>query len=721
MGLIRSFVKRVSAPLRDVPPPAGGSAWSQWSQLGWQQPLQGERNYMRDVGDGSDSNAIGAVVDFIATAFMEAPVELLNAANGTAIDHHPMTEKIKRPNPYYSGTLLWMSTVSDFLLSGNSYWLKRRSASGGVAEYWWAPHWTMIPFGSPDGMTFIEHYRYTPGGPNSMSELDPSEVVHFRWGLDPKNPRLGQSRVARLLREIYTDEEAARFTAAVLRNGGAPSVVLAPKGEAGLTPAEAADTKADLIAKTTGDNKGQPLVMLAPTELHQYGFSPQQMDLSAIRAIPEGRIAAAFGIPAAVIGFLIGMNSTKVGATLAELRQLAYESGVAPKQVLFADELSTQVLPDYTSTPEANIVRFDLSKVRVLQEDLNKSGERLVAEVNAGIRSIEEARPEIGLDALFTPGDHIVLAKNVEIVPVDSLDELAANAMLPPPPAQLPPGQPPMQLPPPRIAARRVLMARPSRQQVTFLRAMDREHQHTMALFADDLQRAFDGLGEMAVGALERTGISFAADPQDAALVAAIIEQLGLDAWREQQLVALFGRQYQRMALSTYRIMGDTFELGLGTDLPDPVAREVVALGGKRVGLIDLTAQTKQALFDALSQARTDGLGPVEAARLIRQYVPAGRFTAMEAAREGSGVRYRSEMIARTETLYAQNVSVHEAGKAAGFTQYLAFDNRTGFNDEECMNRNGVEFDEEGMIAERESEHPNGTLSFSPVPGSQAA
>lgn len=704
MSRLAKLAQRIVAP-RDIPVPTGSGAF--WDDRGWRQPLFGERDYMRDVGDGSDNNAIQAIFNFIVNQMMEAPVQVLNKADRSAIPDHPMTEKISRPNPYYSGTLLWSGTRRDWLADGNGYWLIIPDAAGGDAEYWWAPHWTMEPKGSADGKVFIEYYEYRPGGANSMIKLDPSLVVHFRWGLDPQNPRKGFSPLKGLLREVFTDEEAARFTSGLLRNAGAPGLVLAPTGDASLTPAEATDVKADLIAKTTGDHRGEPLVMYTPTQISTYGFSPQQMDLSSIRAVSESRFASAYGIPAAVIGFLTGMKQTAVGATLNELRQLAYESGIAPKLVLFADELGTQLLPHYTSTPENFIVTHDLSRVRVLQEDENARSTRLLAQYAGSAISVEEIRADLGRDPEFTPGDHVIVASSVDVIPVDQLDAIQ-------------PSQPQLLQPPPRIAAKRTMLARPSLQQVAFLREIDRAHQRNMTAFTDDLHRAFDDLGGMAEAAIDRAGVRLSLEG-DAATVALILAQMGLDAWTIAELVPLFGRQYQRMASSTYQAMGNTFELGVGTDLPDPVAREVIAIGGKRVGLIDLTAQTRQALFDALAQAREEGLGPVESSRLIRQYVGAGRYTEMERAKAGAGVRFRAETIARTETLYAQNVSVLEAGRAAGFTKYLAFDNRTGFDDADCMSRDGTEFDEAGMIAERDSEHPRGTLSFSPVPGSQVA
>jgi len=147
----------------------------------------------------------------------------------------------------------------------------------------------------------------------------------------------------------------------------------------------------------------------------------------------------------------------------------------------------------------------------------------------------------------------------------------------------------------------------------------------------------------------------------------------------------------------------------LAIGVRDTVAELIVREGGRKAGLVDLRAETRQALLSALADAREAGFGIPQTARLIREYVPAGRFTT-------AGAAYRAKLIARTETRWATNVSVAQIGAAAGFERWRAFDNRTGFGDEECVARDGQEFTEDEMMAEMDAEHPNGTLSFAPVP-----
>ena len=221
--------------------------------------------------------------------------------------------------------------------------------------------------------------------------------------------------------------------------------------------------------------------------------------------------------------------------------------------------------------------------------------------------------------------------------------------------------------------------------------------------FASDLERQFHTLGRRVARAY-RDLTPAGQDLND--LVVQVLAEADIPTWQQAQLTPAFERHYRRVLETT---MDDIRSVvGVGVNLPDPVAREIVATGGRRMGLLDLNRDTRRSLFTALTQAREEGLGPRAAARRIRDHVPAGRFV-------NAGSRYRATMIARTETKFAQNVSALQTYRNMDVvTGVRAFDAQRGPTDAECEARNGeiYTFDEaEALIA---SEHPNGTLSLAP-------
>ena len=66
-------------------------------------------DYGRAVGRGDGSSVVMAPVKFIQRVFPEAPLKLrkINQNDEEILDDHPFIQKIRKPNPFYSGNNLW--------------------------------------------------------------------------------------------------------------------------------------------------------------------------------------------------------------------------------------------------------------------------------------------------------------------------------------------------------------------------------------------------------------------------------------------------------------------------------------------------------------------------------------------------------------------------------------------------------------------------------------
>jgi HK97 family phage portal protein len=398
-------------------------------------------NYQAEVVPDT-SSILMACVEWICRTFPEAPVRVCRVnADGEdeEIADHPLKLLLDTPNPYYPGEVLWSATLADRTLTGNAYWLKVRSAAARTVELYWVPSWSMEPKGNAD--TFITHYEYRPDTSKEPVSYRPQDVVHFRYGrFDPQNMRKAATPLRPLYRELFTDDEAANYTASMLRNVGVPPVVLSPT-DPSMTPSreELEQTKQRYQEVTTGDNRGQVLVMYGPTKVDKLGYNPSEMNLGTLRSVPEERVSAVLGIPAAVVGLGSGLANTKVGATMAEMRDQAYESNIIPTQRLMSAELRSQLLPDFGNV--ANLkVDFDYGKVRVLQEDQDSLHARAREDLKSGGISLNEFRQMIGLQPLAS-ADGDVFYIPTTLAPT-SPDQLVPEVQPVPPALQaLPPGQ----------------------------------------------------------------------------------------------------------------------------------------------------------------------------------------------------------------------------------------------------------------------------------------
>ena len=197
-----------------------------------------------------------------------------------------------------------------WIISGNVFFYKVRNKLGDVIELWYLPHHLVEPRWEP-GDSFIDYYAYSVDG--FEHKLKPSDVIHFRNGIDPGNPRMGLSDIASALREIYTDNEASNFSALLMKNNGVGPFAISPEAQLNLDDKERKRMSDAFQRKTGGYKRGKPFISGSPFKIIKTGFSPDELDLSKLRHLPEETIASLTGIPAIVLQF--GAGGSAVGQT----------------------------------------------------------------------------------------------------------------------------------------------------------------------------------------------------------------------------------------------------------------------------------------------------------------------------------------------------------------------------------------------------------------------
>jgi HK97 family phage portal protein len=763
----------------------------------------GNRNYQSQLTDPTDKSLIMAVLLWIARRWPEAPMYLERnmGKKDEAIYEHPLLAKLKRPNAYYSGNTLWFGVILSLVWDGNGYIVKVRKGDLSITELWYVPHFLIEPKVYNGSTNFIDFYEYTPGGKVPV-KIMPEDIIHFRYGIDPFNPRKGLAPLKSIARDAATDEEADLFAVSLLKNMGVPGLLFTPDFTAGqVAQFNPDEVKKYLKDNFTGEHRGEPLVAKGPTKVEQFGFDPKKMDLATLRAIPEERVCAVTGIPAAVVGFGSGLAQTKVGATMRELREMAYEDGIIPLQRIVGPEIQTQLLDDFEPRPDEWTVKFDLSQVRVLQEDQNNLHKRISDDFNNGILYLDEARTELGFETSkdqhirrvpFSVTEEqaktaILESEEGEINPtdiqqtalngaqVDALTTLAsqvAEGMLPLDTARaiaeaafptisqellssifsgLESFEPTIQPQPANIGEKTRGIKSISRIDRAYYQAQLRAYDHLRVAYSNDLVDGFEVLGSKIIEAydlyMSSNQLRGNLNAEKKAIEEFTAQELMDFVVSAQSIIAIaeasgslantlnWQGQYLAVAKATLNNINAVF--GLKLNLTDPVQREILAKGGRHFDLVGVNKQTQEAIYKALAEARSEGLGPREVARLIRSNVEgAGMYPGVyqeaydraiargwsedKAANAGNRAarQYRAEVISRTETKYAQNMSSMEISKGSGtFNAMMVFDGiygepRSGAVD---VSANGqiVSFEDAQLVID--DEHPQGTLSLTPV------
>lgn len=403
-------------------------------------------DYRSEVGDPASNSIVGATVGWIARNFPEAPVRIvkegttdiafLPAATGPGA----MLRLLERPNQYFSGVLQWTATVVDRIVDGNAYWFKVRARGGRVRELWWLPAHMVEPRWDPrDPTVFISHYEYTVDG--TIYRIRREDMVHFRNGLDPLNPRKGRSKLYSLLREIFTDDEAANFTASLMRNLGVPGVVIAP-ANTGLATGkiDAEGVKTTFMEKFGGDKRGEPMVMTSPTEIKVLSWSPEQMNLTALRRIPEERISGGLGVPAMVAQLGAGLERSSF-TNYSEANVAAYTQGVIPDQRFMAAEIEVQLLPEFADIDRENVdVWFDWTKVAAMQFAVAQVWKSQESAATKGLTKRSDFKRAVGLkveagdDVYIMPNNYVAVPAGGQKSPSQLLIPAGSGATVEPVP-----------------------------------------------------------------------------------------------------------------------------------------------------------------------------------------------------------------------------------------------------------------------------------------------
>jgi HK97 family phage portal protein len=377
------------------------------------------RTFPYENTDPLGDSAVVNVLAWIQRNFVQAEFEVyreLADDEDETIDNHPLTRLMDRPNAGYDAQALWAGTLLSYHLDGNAYWIKARNARGfGVpTEIWYEPHWGIKPHWPEDGSAFIDYYERRING--TIERIPVENVVHFRNGINPANPRYGLAPLKAALLQVFTDTEVSLWVAALCRNMAIPGVIVSPTEPIGMTESKADQIKQTWKRKFGGDSRGEPLILDFQADIKTLGYDPKQMDFGSITNLAESRISGAMGVPAIVAGLSAGLDSSTY-SNLENLKKSAFEECLIPTWKAFEKTVERYLLPDFERDVTAISCEFDTSEIRALQENQSEKEIRAIAAFQAGVTTLNEARAQFGYDPMPSGDYHIMSSSYKPIVP----------------------------------------------------------------------------------------------------------------------------------------------------------------------------------------------------------------------------------------------------------------------------------------------------------------
>jgi len=290
---------------------------------------------------------------------------------------------------------LWKETAAWWFLEGEAFWWFGPDYAGGVPKE--------IHVLDPRRM---RHEGETRGGielgfgnkPRRwflMSGTEPlpifaDEIIHFRdW--NPWNPARGVNPLIALSLELEQDFYANKANTQLLKNNAIPQGIL--KTEQSLRPEEADQLERRWESKYGASKANRKIAVLGRgTHFEALSFTPEVVKLFELKRWNLYTILAKFGIPPRVAN-ISDRSAALSGKDTAEQHSAFWKFTLIPILRQFEQTLESQF---FARLGLKERCLFDLRDIPELQESEDAQSRRDIAEVNAGIKTINDVLRERG-------------------------------------------------------------------------------------------------------------------------------------------------------------------------------------------------------------------------------------------------------------------------------------------------------------------------------------
>lgn len=308
--------------------------------------------------------------------------------DGRTADGSPASRLFRAPNGSLSGFELWMETCAWWSLEGEAFWWFGKDYTFGVPKELHVLNPRRMLHEVADGR--VVRWLYTGDDEYEPFTMTGDEVIHFRqW--NPLNRWRGICPLATLGTEIEQDVAAGRQNTALLEEGGIPKGLL--KSDQLITEPEADQLERRWERKYGTTASRKVAVLGKGTEYQQLTFSPDVLQLYEMKKWNLYTILAKYGIPPRVANIMDSKSSLS-GSDTKEQHAAFWKYTLIP------------LLQEFEQVTEIQFFRrlgleergtFNLNAIPELQESEDAQSSRDIAEINAGLKTINDVLRERGL------------------------------------------------------------------------------------------------------------------------------------------------------------------------------------------------------------------------------------------------------------------------------------------------------------------------------------
>jgi HK97 family phage portal protein len=308
---------------------------------------------------------------------------------------HPILNLLYMPNQYMTKTEFQYITISHLLLAGEAFWFVVRNRMGMPVE--------MYPL-YPDRMklvfsegTIIGSYEYkSPGG--SVVSIEPKDIIHHKRP-NPTNIWRGFGTVRAAARAVDTDANAADYNKNFFVNAAKPSLALIYPNQ--LEDEDFERLKEEIVEDYTGTaNAHKTMVYDNDVKIQTIGAAQKDMEFLEGRKFNRDQILAMWRISASMLGINEDANRASVDADDYKFAK----RNIKPKMAALCDRITA----DLASQFDTKII---IDFTDPVPEDKEFEMKRDTESVNT-IETVNEIRARRGMDPI-KGGDSLYVPMNM--------------------------------------------------------------------------------------------------------------------------------------------------------------------------------------------------------------------------------------------------------------------------------------------------------------------
>ncbi|GHU62726.1 hypothetical protein FACS189445_5850 [Spirochaetia bacterium] len=316
--------------------------------------------------------------------------------DGDEVKYGPLYDLFRRPNETASRYEIWRETAAWWLLEGESFWWFGDNYSGGLPKELIVLNPRLMRCEYEAEQKTIPSIHRRPHRrwfyQSSLGEIPilQDELIHFReW--NPFNPVRGINPLIPIALELEQDYYANRANTQLLKNNAIPQGVL--KTDQVIRPEEADALERRWESKFGAVRAGRKIAVLGKgTSFEAITLTPDVCKLFDLKRWNLYTILAKYGIPPRVAN-IYDRTTALSGQDTGEQHSAFWKYTLIPLLKQFEQILETQIFMRFGLR---EVGRFDLSDIPELQRSEDEQSNRDIAEINAGLKTINDVLKERG-------------------------------------------------------------------------------------------------------------------------------------------------------------------------------------------------------------------------------------------------------------------------------------------------------------------------------------